>query len=171
MVRAQKGFSFRFLCTLLIYSSSSSTHLGHLNSSDDNPDSDDSLGAHDQINANAPTPPTLQPTARRIEMAMGAVAAWARDSTRLEPQVCSFFPFFYMLTYLLFNTHLDHLNSNNDDHNDHTSSPPTLQPTTQHIRTTMAAAAGARDVTCFELLVRSFFCFIIIYYHANVYLG
>jgi hypothetical protein len=61
MVRAQKGFSFHFLCTLLIYSSSSSTHLGHLNSSDDNPD--DSLGAHDQINANTPRPPTLQLTA------------------------------------------------------------------------------------------------------------
>ena len=56
------------------------------------------------INANAPTPPTLQPTARRIEMAMGAVAAWASslDTSRATGM---FFFFLFLYAYLFIIQH------------------------------------------------------------------
>jgi hypothetical protein len=65
-------------------------------------------------------------------MAMGAEAAWARDSTRLiyYSTLTSTTSTAIMTTATTTHHHPQYFN----------------QPCTQHIRTTMAAAAGARDV-------------------------
>ena len=92
-----------------------------------------------------------------------AVAAGARDATRLEPLVCFFFHFLFFITLKFV---LDPRNDGRDIHGINTS---TAKRVGTAIAGTVAEAAGARDMSSLEPLVYFFSFFSFSFYYTNVY--